>query len=62
MMTQLTVKQGSVTDALGKVRSGWLIYEDGRPGYPYPTKEQAIKQAEGIKSIRCSSVAIKVVD
>lgn len=62
-MKELVVKHGSVTDALGKTRTGWLVIEDGRSGYPFSTKEIAIKQAEGIKAIRVApGVAIRVED
>ena len=61
-MTSLVVRHGSVIDALGRTRSGWLVYEDGRPGYPFSTKDAAIKQAEGIKAIRASQVNITIED
>jgi hypothetical protein len=43
-------------DALGKERIGWCIVEDGQPGYPYPTKEQAIANAWGVISIRAARI------
>ena len=50
-MTSLIVKQASVKDAIGRVRAGWIIFEDGQPGYPFATKEQAVKQAEALGSL-----------
>ena len=52
MAQQFIVRQGTVRDALGRERSGWLVYEDGRPGYPYPTKEKAVYEAKAIAQIR----------
>lgn len=52
MPIKFEVKQGKVIDALGKIREGWLIFEDGRPGYPYKTEEEAVRQMEAIKRIR----------
>jgi hypothetical protein len=31
---------------------GWVVFEDGLSGYPFPTKEKAVKHAEGIAAIR----------
>ena len=49
------VRQGKVIDALGRIHEGWIIFEDGRPGYPYKTEEEAIRQMEAIKKIRTAS-------
>ena len=51
-MQTLRVKYLTVTDAVGRKHTGWIVIEDGRLGYPFPTKEQAIKHAEGLKAIR----------
>ena len=51
-MVKFVVKYGKVQDALGRIREGWIIFEDGRPGYPYKTEAEAIKQMEAIKQIR----------
>jgi hypothetical protein len=62
-MQSLTVKYGAVTDALGRKREGWLIFEDGRPGYPYKDKDKAIRDAEALKGIRCAPhVQVKVIE
>ena len=52
MAHSFVVKHGTVTDALGRDRTGWLIFEDGRPGYPYATKENAVRQAKAIAAMR----------
>jgi hypothetical protein len=31
---------------------GWVVFEDGLRGYPFPTKEKAVKHAEGTAAIR----------
>ena len=52
MAQQFVVRHGTVTDALGRERTGWIVYEDGRPSYPHPTKEAATTQARAIAQIR----------
>jgi len=61
-MTTLVVKRATVTDALGHNRTGWIVVEDGRPSYPHPSKDVAVKAAEAIKVIRCAPhVTIQVI-
>ena len=31
---------------------GWLVFEDGQPGYPFPTKEKAVQHAKAVAEIR----------
>ncbi len=54
-MTKFEVKFGTITDALGKKRTGWFVVENGRPGYPYETKEKAEAVMEATKQIRHAS-------
>jgi hypothetical protein len=54
-MTRYEVKYGTVRDALGRKREGWFALEDGRPGVPYATREQAEKELKAIQSIRLAS-------
>lgn len=54
-MTILEVKFIKVKDALGRIREGWCIIENGRPGYPYKTEQEAVRQMEAIRSIRHAS-------
>ena len=52
-MTILEVKYGTVTDVLGKKKTGWFIFENGAVGsVPYPTEEKANSVADDIWSIR----------
>lgn len=51
-MTTFTVKFGSIKEALGKVRAGWLVFENGCPGYPHLTKEAAVTHAEATAKLR----------
>jgi hypothetical protein len=52
MASKFVVRYGTVVDALGRKREGWLVLEDGRAGYPYKTKEEAVEQANATAQIR----------
>ena len=60
--TRLTVKYTKVKDALDRIREGWIVFENGQPGVPFATKEQAIQQARAIAEIRGQSPAIVKVE
>ena len=55
VMTNIYVQYIHTTDALGNIRDGWSVVEDGRPGYPYNTQEKAESAAEAIRKIRFAS-------
>jgi hypothetical protein len=57
-MTKLTVIYATLQDAVGRKREGWTVIENGMFGVPFPTKEQAITQAESIAVIRGQSPSI----
>jgi hypothetical protein len=62
-MTKLTVIYGEVKDALGRKREGWIIVENGHLGYPFASKEGAVKAAKAIAAIRGQSEGIvKIIE
>ena len=55
MKMKFEVKYGQVKDALGRILEGWIIFEDGQPGYPYKTEAEALKQMHATQAIRHAS-------
>jgi hypothetical protein len=52
MAKQFDIWHTSLKDALGRLRTGWFIFEDGRPGAPFTTQEAALQQANAIANLR----------
>ena len=65
MAQEFIVKYATVIDALDRKRTRWIVFEDGHPGVPMATKEQAIKQAHAIAEMRVVNgriAPVKVID
>lgn len=52
MAKQFDIWHTTLKDALGRRRTGWFVFEDGKPGTPFRTQEDAMKQANAIANLR----------
>jgi hypothetical protein len=55
MAKQFDIWHTTLKDALGRLRTGWFVFEDGHPGAPFATQEDAMRQANAIANIRAAN-------
>ena len=52
MAKQFDIWHTTLKDVLGRPRTGWFVFEDGIPGVPFATQEDAMRQANAIAELR----------
>jgi hypothetical protein len=59
----LQARHGKVVkDALGRPSTGWIVFEDGMPGYPHKTREAAESFARSVAAIRACKPDVTVIE